>query len=108
MSFFAKDFLERVKSSKASGVFQLDSKCPKTVNSEQIARVDAAIKQQRIEREKGGWRASAKWLEEHFPEDFAERKVAPASRPSCVARNSEPVSEATSERIAPESPQGVP
>jgi hypothetical protein len=29
---------------------------PKTVNPQQMARLDAAIKQQRIERQKGGWR----------------------------------------------------
>jgi hypothetical protein len=67
MSFFEKNFLERVKSSKASGVSQLDSKCPKTVSSEQTARLDAAIKQQRIECEKDGWRADAKWLEKDSP-----------------------------------------
>jgi hypothetical protein len=49
---------------------------PKTVNPQQMARLDAAIKQQRIERQKGGWRASARWLEENFPRNYAEPQAA--------------------------------
>ena len=41
MSFFEKDFLERVKSSKASGVSKQDLKCTsKTVSPQQMARLD--------------------------------------------------------------------
>ena len=70
---------------------------PKTVSLQQIARLDAAIKQQRTGCEKGGWRASAKWLEENFPEDFP---------------NPEPVNEPTAGEPqplanAPESPQSA-
>src|SRR5215472_15501340 len=69
MSVFRKDFLERIKSSKASGVSQKDLKCTsKTVSPQQMARLEAAIKQQRIEREKGGWRPAAKWLEQNCEE----------------------------------------
>jgi hypothetical protein len=89
MSVFEKDFLERIKSSKASGVSRQDLKCTsKTVSPQQMARLDAAIKQQRIEREKGGWRGAAKWLEENFPQDFGEAKAAPRAEASRETRSS--------------------
>jgi hypothetical protein len=88
---------------------------PKTVNRQQIARLDAAIKQQRIEREKGGWRGAAKWLEKKFPEDFGEAKAARAeqapvieTRSSGICQNSELVMESQGSPNASESPQSAP
>jgi hypothetical protein len=92
---------------------------PKTVSRQQMTRLDAAIKQQRIERERGGCRSAAKWLEKNFPHDFGEAKAPPRAEPSCETRssincpNSEPVNEpATVETQplanAPESPQSAP
>ena len=60
----------------------------KTVSLQQMARLDAVIKQQRIECEKGGWRADAKWLEKNFPQDFGEAKAAPRVEPSYQTRSS--------------------
>jgi hypothetical protein len=70
--------------------FEPECKCtPKTVSTEQMEQFEQAIKQQRIEREKGGWRDAAKWLEENFPEDYAAPRTAAASRPSCGGRSSD-------------------
>jgi hypothetical protein len=89
--------------------------------SQQTARVEAAIQQQRIEQRKEGCRASAKWLEENFPEDFGERKATPRAeqvpfieaRSSDICLNSAPAREAPrvepqGSLIAPVSPQSVP
>jgi hypothetical protein len=63
---------------------------------------------------KGGWRASAKWLEENFPEDYP--KAAPRAEhaplietcSSDICPNSDPVMESQGLPNAPESPQSVP
>jgi len=90
-------------------------KCtPKTVSAEQMERLDAAIRKQSLEHKKGGWRASAKWLEENFPEDYP--KAAPRAEhaplietcSSDICPNSDPVMESQGLPNAPESPQSVP
>jgi len=91
-------------------------KAPKTVSAEQMEQFEQAIRQQRIECEKGGWRADAKWLEKNFPQDFGEAKAAPRAelsyetRSSIHCSNSEPVNETPTvepQPLAnvPESPQ---
>jgi hypothetical protein len=99
MSVFRKDFLERIKSSKASGVSQQDLKCTsKTVSPQQMACLEAAIKQQRIEREKGGWRPAAKWLEQNCeeyrqPSNGEVSNATNGTRSSILSPNSEPANE---------------
>jgi len=89
-------------------------KCtPKTVSAEQMERLDAAIRKQSLEHKKGGWRASAKWLEENFPEDYP--KAAPKAEhaplietcSSDICPNSDPVMESQGLPNAPESPQSA-
>jgi hypothetical protein len=68
MSVFQKDFLERLARGRVSQESR-ETPPPKTVSAEQTAlKVEAAIKQQRIEQRKEGWRASAKWLEQNCEE----------------------------------------
>jgi hypothetical protein len=85
--------------------------------SRQRAELEQIFETLRRERE-GGWHASVKWLEENFPEQFAEATTAPKARPSCGTRssafcaNSELASEASMVEpqcplIVPESPQNV-
>ena len=94
------------------GASEPNLKCtPKTLSAEQMERVDAVIQQQRIECEKGGWRASAKWLEENC-EECREPKAAPMPRnemaSSDICPNSEVANEPQPLANAPESPQSAP
>jgi hypothetical protein len=90
---------------------------PKTVSPQQMARIEGAIKQQRIEYQKEAWRASAQWLEENCEEyrqpGNGEVSIATnGTGSSSNCPNSEPASEATVGPQplvgAPESPQDVP
>jgi hypothetical protein len=86
----------------------------KTVSLQQMARLDAVIKQQRIECEKGGWRADAKWLEKNFPQDFGEAKAAPRAEPSYQTRssincsNSEPANDTPTVEPPQDAPAALP
>jgi hypothetical protein len=70
----------------------------KTVTLEQMSRLDAAIEQQRIECEKGGWRASARWLEKNCeeyrqPHDGEVSNATNETISSINSPNSEPANE---------------
>jgi hypothetical protein len=83
---------------------------PKTVSTEQMARVEQAIQEQRCKYQKEDWLASAKWLEENFPQDYAAPKTTAASRPSPETRSSgslEARLESQPLANAPESPQSA-
>jgi hypothetical protein len=94
-------------------------KCtPKTLSAEQMEHFEQVIRQQRIEREKGGWRGAAKCLEENFPEDFREPIAVLGAQPSCEtgsptnSPNSEPANEPPTGKLqpfanAPESPESA-
>jgi hypothetical protein len=104
----SQKYLERLESRRLSQ----GKDRPKRASPQQMVRVERAIKQQRIECAKGGWRASAKWLEENFPEDYP--KAAPEAQRDCsncpnpesahAPRAVEPQPVAN----APESPQNIP
>jgi hypothetical protein len=65
-------------------------KCtPKTVTPRQMAQFEEAIREQHIEREKGGWRACARWLEQNC-EEFRD----PPSARYGVTHNGQSVSRA--------------
>jgi hypothetical protein len=130
------DFLSKCRAANcekdeaAPGASQPNLKCtPKTLSAEQMEHIEEVIRQQRIECEKGSWRASAKWLEENC-EEFREPpngKVSTATNgtgsstncPNSVASegklnnliNLKPTNELTIEsqclRSAPESPQSA-
>jgi len=132
MSVFGKDFLERVKSRGASVKAQESNAQSQNVSLRKRAgqpdSVEELVRKARAAGRagplvlgpsrsslKGSWRDAAKWLEENFPEDFAE----PNPQPSCGVRNldkfssSEPASEMPTVQPqlvanASESPQSAP
>jgi hypothetical protein len=85
---------------------------PKTVRLQQMARVEQAIRQQRIKYQKEGWRASAKWLEQNCEEYQGNGEVSTATNgtgSSFKCLNSEPSTvEPQPLANAPESPQSAP
>jgi hypothetical protein len=92
---------------------------PKTVSPEQMARIEGAIQQQRIEQRKEGWRASAKWLEQNCEEfrqpgngEVSKAANGTSSLVSC-SNSGEPANERPTVESqplvgAPESSQNVP
>jgi hypothetical protein len=63
----------RTQKQAISGASEQNLKCtPKTVNSAQMAQLEQTSREQRTELERGGWRASAQWLERNFPEEYRE------------------------------------
>ena len=79
MSIFEKDFLRRVKSPKAPAKtqepLQRSVKVSEQHSLEQqparVEQLEQVIQKHQLEQEKGGWRSSAKWLEQNF-EEFRE------------------------------------
>jgi hypothetical protein len=111
--------VNREKQQAASGASEPNLKCaPKTVSAEQMEQFEQAIRQQRIECEKGGWRADAKWLEQNCEEyrqpgkgEVSNTTNETGSSINCP--NPEPVNETPTGELqplanAPESPQSAP
>jgi hypothetical protein len=101
----------RKKETAPIGASEANLKCkPKTLSAEQMERVDAVIQQQRIECEKGGWRASAKWLQENC-EEYREQQATPMPggemASSDICPNSEGANQPQPLANTPESPQNA-
>jgi hypothetical protein len=107
----------RTQKQAISGASEQNLKCtPKTVNSAQMAQLEQTSREQRTELERGGWRASAQWLERNF-EEFREPKARCETRSSIPIRepptlpvssvNPTPPVEQEPDAIAPESSQSA-
>jgi hypothetical protein len=109
----SQKYLERLRQRFSQG--PSTGKASKTVTPEQMALLDAAIKQQRTKCQQEGWRASAKWLEQNCEEYRQPRNgevsnATNGTRSSINCLNSEPANEMpTVEPIvgAPELPQSA-
>ena len=88
---FEKNFLNRIKFSRTSARQESEESgkvvsdqddpgptCPPSVSTRQMAQIRQQIKTLRKEQQTGGWRASARWLEENC-EEFREAKAVPRS-----------------------------
>jgi hypothetical protein len=113
----SQKYLERLASRQRVSQQSHETPPPKTVSAEQMAQLDAAIKQQRIEQRKEGWRASAKWLEQNCeqyrqPGKGEVSNVTNETGSSIKCSNSEPANEPTTGELqpfanAPESPESA-
>jgi hypothetical protein len=111
-------YLKRLASRQRVSQQSHETPLPKTVSPEQMARSEGALQQQRIEQRKGGWRASAKWLEENCEEfrqpgngEVSNAANGTSSLVSCSnsgePANERPTVEPQAVVGAPESPQSA-